>query len=155
MKIKEKKLLIILIIVLTFIDQFVKVIFISTKAKIGNIDNFSLGILNIDKSENNIQYILVIIIAIIALIRYISSNNSYINNCNKLIISFAISGCISMLIDRIWNRGVINYINISKTLSINLGYIYIIITWIGMAVLLTKHTINRINENKEKERKKG
>lgn len=147
---KEKKIIITLIVILTIIDQITKIILLSTGAKIGNTDGWSLGILDTAKSENNIQYILIFFIAIISLTRYITRNNTYIKMNSRVVISFAIAGCISNLIDRIWYNATVNYINIKNFTSLNLGYIYIAITWIGMAVILTKYTAERIKEKVEK-----
>lgn len=150
MKHNEKKILLILIIGLTIFDQILKIIFFISNVKIGNIDGWSLGIIQNSKTESNTQYILMYIIAIGMLIRYITRKNVYINTKSRIIIGFAIAGCASNLIDRIWNGGIINYINIPKFSTLNLGYIYIIITWIGMAVILTKYTGERIKEKNEK-----
>lgn len=148
MKSKEKKIVIILIVSLILLDQILKIVFLTTQAKIGNLDSWSIGILEQTKTENNIQYILVLIIAIMALIRYITSNNSYIKMNSRVILCFAIAGAVSILIDRIWKHGTINYINIPKFASINLGYIYFLVTWIGMAIILTKYTTERIKERR-------
>ena len=145
----EAKKLIILIIILTAIDQILKIVFITSNATMGNTDGWCIGILNNKKSENNIAYILVSIIAIIALIRYIKNNNSYIKMDSRVILSFAIAGCISNMIDRIWNGGTINYLNMPHFSSLNLGYIYFLVTWIGMAVILTKYTTERVKEKRE------
>mgnify|MGYP002870200010 CR=1 FL=1 len=56
-----------------------------------------------------------------------SQINTYIKMDSRVVISFAIAGCISSIIDRIWNGGVINYINIPNFTSLNLGYVYILL----------------------------
>ena len=150
MKNKEKKALLILIVALIFLDQILKIIFLATNAKLGNVEGWSLGILSREKSESNVQYILISIIAIITLIRYATRNNTYIKMNSRVVISFAIAGCISSIIDRIWNGAVINYINIPKFISINLGYIYIAVTWIGMAIILTNYTGKAIAQKRIK-----
>ena len=131
---KEKKIIIILTISLILIDQILKIVSIN-KTEI-----------NIEPSSNNTSYILISIIAIIVIIRYMLNNNSFIKINSRIILSFAIAGALSNVIDRIWFKSVINYINI-KEFHINLSYIYIVIAWIGMAIILTRYTINR---NKEK-----
>jgi len=146
----QAKKLIILITILTVIDQILKIVFLVSNTTIGNPEGWCVGVLNKEKSENNIAYILISVIAIIALVRYIKSNNSYIKMDSRVVLSFAIAGCISNMIDRIWNGGTINYINIPRFSSLNLGYVYILVTWIGMAVILTKYTSKRINEKKDK-----
>lgn len=153
MKNKEKKILIILIVVLILLDQIFKIIFLASNLKIGNVSGFSLGITQNIKSQNNIQYILISIIAILALVRYITRNNMFIKLDSKIIISFAIAGCFSNLLDRIWNGAVINYINIPNFTSLNLAYFYILVTWIGMAAVLTKYTSERIKERKNDNKK--
>ena len=151
MKEKERKTLIFLIIILTAIDQILKIVLFTSNYQLGSITGWSLGILSNKKSENNISYILVAIIAIIAIGRYIKSNNSFIKMNSRVILSFTIAGAISNTIDRLWNGTTINYINIPHFSSLNLAYIYFIITWIGMAIILTKYTSQRILEKKNKD----
>ena len=135
---KEKKIIISLIIVLILLDQIVKFIMIL------HGKNIVKDIENVD----NIKYILLNIVAIIVFTKYMKSNNSYIKFDSKIIITFAIAGAVSNLIDRVVKGNIVNYINIPNFVSINLAYIYIAITWIGMAVILTKYTRNRLKENK-------
>ena len=150
MKEKERKKLIILIIILTAVDQIIKIFIYKTNIKIIAENGWGIGILNNTKTENNVAYILISILAVIALVRYIKSNNTFIKMDSRVILSFSIAGAISNAIDRLWNGGTINYINIPKFSSLNLSYVYFIITWIGMAVILTKYTTNRIKEKKDK-----
>ena len=147
---KQKKILIILIISLIILDQIVKLVILGFNIKIGNQDLWNIGVISAERTDNNISYILIAIIAIIVLVRYIKSNNSYIKMDSRIMLSFAISGAASNLIDRIWKGCTINYINFPNFSSINLGYIYLIITWIGMAIILTKYTSVRIAERKMK-----
>ena len=74
---------------------------------------------------------------------------------SRVILSFTIAGAISNAIDRVWNGGTINYINIPNFSALNLSYVYFIITWIGMAVILTKYTSDRLKEKKERKWKKN
>ena len=149
MKDKEKKRLIVLIAILVLVDQVIKIVIYNSKIQIINSNGWGIGVLNNTKSVNNIAYILVSVVAIIMLVRYISSNNSYIKMNSRVILSFAIAGAISNSIDRIWNGGTVNYINIPNFSPLNLAYIYFIFTWIGMAFILTLFTRDRIKEKKE------
>lgn len=151
MKNKEKKILIILISSLVLIDQIIKIVLFTSNYQLGSITGWSIGVLSNKKTENNLAYILISILAVIALVRYIKSNNTFIKMDSRVILSFSISGAISNSIDRVWNGGTINYINIPNFSSLNLSYVYFIITWIGMAVILTKYTTNRIKEKKNKD----
>lgn len=148
MKDKEKKKLIVLIVCLIIVDQIIKIVLYNSKFQIINSTGWGIGIINNEKTENNAAYILISILAVIMLVRYIRKNNTYIKMNSRVILSFAIAGAISNAIDRIWNGGTINYINIPKFSALNLSYIYFIITWIGMAVILTKYTSDRIKEKK-------
>ena len=150
MKEKEKKIIIILIIALILIDQILKIVFYKTGIQISMESGWGIGVLNNNKTENNLAYILISIVAVIALVRYIKSNNSYIKMNSRVILSFTIAGAISNAIDRVWNGGTINYINIPNFSALNLSYVYFIITWIGMAVILTKYTSDRLKEKKER-----
>lgn len=149
MKEKERKILIFFIVILIFIDQILKIVIFKANIQIGNTSGWGIGVLTNTKTENNIAYILVSIVAVIALIRYIKSNNTFIKMDSRVILSFSIAGAISNAIDRVWNVGTINYINIPNFSALNLSYVYFIITWIGMAVILTKYTSDRIKEKKE------
>ena len=133
---KQKIIILVLITGLIITDQILKIIYITKQG------------INIEKSSDNTKYILISIIAIIVLVRYMLNNNSFIKMDSRIILSFAISGAISNIIDRIWKGNVINNIKLLSFTDINLSYIYILITWIGMAVILTKYSINRIKEKK-------
>ena len=150
MKEKERKILIFFIVILVFIDQILKIVIFKANIQIGNTSGWGIGVLNNTKTENNAAYILISILAVIALVRYVKSNNTFIKMDSRVILSFSISGAISNSIDRVWNGGTINYINIPNFSSLNLSYVYFIITWIGTAVILTKYTTNRIKEKKDK-----
>lgn len=136
---KQKIIILVLITGLIIIDQIIKIMYITKQG------------INIQKTTDNTSYILISIIAIIVFIRYIINDNSFIKMDSRIVLSFAISGATSNIIDRIWTGSVINNIKIPTFTDINLAYIYILITWIGMAVILTKYSINRIKEKKEKE----
>ena len=133
---KEKKIVIVLIVFLILLDQILKIT-IGFRNKI---------LLNDEK--DNISYILLSLIAIIVLSRYILNNNSFIKLNSRIIISFALAGAASNMVDRIWLGKVINYIEIPSFMAINLSYIYIAITWLGMALIMTKYTFDRIGERK-------
>ncbi len=150
MKDKEKKLLAVLIAILVLVDQVLKIIMYNSKIQIINSTGWGIGVLNNTKSGDNLAYILISIIAVIALVRYIKSNNTFVKMNSRVILSFAIAGAISNAIDRIWNGGTINYINIPNFSALNLSYVYFIITWIGMAFVLTLFTRDRIREKKER-----
>jgi len=133
---KQKIIILILIISLLIIDQILKITYITTQE------------INIEKSIDNTSYMVISIMAIILLVKYILNDNSFIKMDSRIILSFAIAGAISNIIDRLWAGNVINNIKMPLFIDINLSYIYILITWIGMAVILTKYSIKRVKEKK-------
>ena len=138
MKKKEKLIVFILIIILLLIDQITKIIAIKQGWMIRKTD-----------TNGNVQYILTSIIIVLVIIRYIFNNNSFIKIYTRIILSFGISGGIGNLIDRIWNKSVILFINFNN-IELNISYIYILIAWIGMAVILTKDTAKFLQDKKIK-----
>lgn len=138
MKKKEKLIVFILIIILLLIDQITKIIAIKQGWMIRKTD-----------TNGNVQYILTSIIIVLVIIRYIFNNNSFIKIYTRIILSFGISGGIGNLIDRIWNKSVILFINFNN-IELNISYIYILIAWIGMAVILTKDTAKFLQDKKNK-----
>mgnify|MGYP007107323039 FL=1 len=52
------------------------------------------------------------------------------------------------LIDRIWNKNVIIFMDLGKSIYLNLAYVYILIAWIGLAVILTKNTMKILKDRK-------
>lgn len=141
MKKKEKIIICIIIIILLLIDQITKITAIKNGYIIQNVN-----------TTNNGYYIFISIIIVLMIIRYIFNNNLYIKMQTRIILSFAISGGIGNLVDRVWNKSVIVFINLNNHLELNLSYIYIFISWIGMAIILTINT-TKFLKNKRKNRK--
>ena len=139
MKKKEKIIIYIFIIILLLIDQITKIIAIKNGYIIQNTNINSNG-----------YYIFINIIIVLMIIRYIFNNNLYIKMQTRIILSFAIAGGIGNLIDRIWNKSVIVFINLNNHIEINLAYIFILVSWIGMAIMLTINTSKYLKNKKEK-----
>lgn len=137
---KDRKLLIIIFIIALVLDQVTKVI--------GYVNGWNINI-NGDNSNNG-YYIIMTIIIVIMIIRYISNENTFIKLDTKVILTLAISGAIGNLIDRIWNKNVIIFMDLGKSIYLNFAYIYVLIAWIGLAAILTKNTMKILKEKKER-----
>lgn len=137
---KDRKLLIIIFIIALVLDQVTKVI--------GYVNGWNINI-NSDNSNNG-YYIIMTIIIVIMIIRYISNENTFIKLDTKVILTLAISGAIGNLIDRIWNKNVIIFMDFGKSIYLNFAYIYVLIAWIGLAAILTKNTMKILKEKKER-----
>lgn len=53
------------------------------------------------------------------------------------------------LIDRIWNKNVIIFMDLGRSIYLNLAYVYILIAWIGFAAILTKNTMKILKDRKK------
>ena len=137
---KDRKILIIIFIIALVLDQVTKVI--------GYVNGGNINI-NGDNSNNG-YYIIMTIIIVIMIIRYISNENTFIKLDTKVILTLAISGAIGNLIDRIWNKNVIIFMDLGKSIYLNFAYIYVLIAWIGLAAILTKNTMKILKEKKER-----
>ena len=137
---KDRKILIIIFIIALVLDQVTKVI--------GYVNGWNINI-NSDNSNNG-YYIIMTIIIVIMIIRYNSNENTFIKLDTKVILTLAISGAIGNLIDRIWNKNVIIFMDLGKSIYLNFAYIYVLIAWIGLAAILTKNTMKILKEKKER-----
>lgn len=133
---QNKKILLIIFLIALILDQVSKII---SYANGWNIN------LNTDTSNNG-YYIVMTIIIVLMIIRYISNENTFIKLDTKIILTLAISGAVGNLIDRIWNQNVIIFIDLGKSIYLNLAYIYILIAWVGLAAILTKNTMKILKE---------
>lgn len=136
---QSRKILSIIFLIALILDQVTKII--------AYINGWNINI-GVDTSNNG-YYILMTLIIVLMIIKYISNENTFIKLDTKIILTLAISGGIGNLIDRIWNKRVIIFMNFGKSIYLNLAYIYILIAWIGMAVILTKNTMKILRDRKK------
>lgn len=146
---KENKKIAILTIFLGIIDQISKIWIILINKE---IPIFQTGIVlriaekeNIDVT-NNLTHILLAIIAVIVMVRYITSNNQFIRKKSKIILSFGIAGIISNSIDRVIRGNVVTFIDFGKNTTLNLSYIYLTIAWVGFIIILLKNSTKGVGE---------
>ena len=140
---KDKKIIISIVTILFIIDQISKFV---AYIKGWIIQN------NGTHSSSNGYYIVMSIIIILMIIKYIFNDNSFVKIKTKIVLSFAISGAIGNMTDRIWNKNVLVFLKIGKYIDLNLAYIYITIAWVGMAIILTKNTYQILEDRKNKKR---
>lgn len=136
---KDNKIIFGTIVCFFILDQITKIIAIKNGYMIENTN-----------TGNNGYYILINIIVIGMIFKYILNDNIFIKIETKIVLSIAIAGAIGNLLDRIWNKNVIVFINLGKNIELNLAYFYIIIAWIGMAIILTKNTMKIIKNGNYK-----
>ena len=134
---KDNKIIFAIIVCFFILDQITKIIAIKNGYMIENTN-----------TGNNGYHILISIIIIGMIFKYIFNDNIFIKLDTKIILSIAIAGAIGNLFDRIWNKNVIVFINLGKNIELNLAYFYIIVAWIGMAIILTKNTMRILKSGK-------
>ena len=159
--IKNKKyiLIIIFILLLIFIDQMSKMYMVQDNSEkiISKIIKFEV-IESEDKIENNssITFILTNLIIIGAIIRFIILQSDRLSNVQYIFLSFILAGGISNLIDKIIRGHVIEFIKIGTKLpSLNLADIYILVGWVSIVAIFTKHSYDQLQERKKNARKKS
>ena len=134
---KDNKIIFAIIVGFFLLDQITKIIAVKNGYMIENTN-----------TGNNGYHILISIIIIGMIFKYIFNDNIFIKLDTKIILSIAIAGAIGNLFDRIWNKNVIVFINLGKNIELNLAYFYIIVAWIGMAIILTKNTMRILKSGK-------
>lgn len=138
-EIKSRKIICIIFIITILLDQITKMI--------AYLNGWNININS--NTNNNGYYIVMTLIIVVMILKYISNENNFIKLDTKIILSLALSGGIGNLIDRIWNKNVIIFIDLGKSIYLNLSYIYILVAWIGLAIILTKNTMKILKNGKK------
>ena len=158
----KKTYIVIAIIIITIIaiDQITK--FLAIKADYINvIDNF----LNFHIAENTkgtygigssstLSYVLTNLIVVAVLLKFITSQNEFINTRLRVFLSFIIAGGISNTIDRVCRGYVVEFIDFNLLPVINIADIFIIIGWISFVAIFAAFSVNEMRANKEKRKTK-
>ena len=125
----------IIVFLIIFIDQLSKILVIHY----GNIEWIS-NMITLSPNESssgmyeetskgiNILTNLVIIFIIFGIIK---SHNQFISNKTKILLSFALAGGISNIIDKLCRGGVVEFIKISNFPVFNIADLCIVIGWIS------------------------
>ncbi len=148
----------IIVFLIIFIDQLSKILVIHY----GNIEWIS-NMITLSPNESssgmyeetskgiNILTNLVIIFIIFGIIK---SHNQFISNKTKILLSFALAGGISNIIDKLCRGGVVEFIKISNFPVFNIADLCIVIGWIsfvaGFAAFSAKELQSRKDSKKER-----
>ena len=139
-----------IIIAIIVIDQISKIII----QKVGNI-NIEQNTYSISEEDPNsgMMYIVTNLIIIVIIIRFMLSQNQFIDKVLKVFLSFIIAGGISNLIDRIVRGYVLEWINISKIdwlPMFNIADILVLVSWILVVGKFTYFTAKELRRKTEK-----
>ena len=139
-----------IIIAIIVIDQISKIII----QKVGNI-NIEQNTYSISEEDPNsgMMYIVTNLIIIVIIIRFMLSQNQFIDKVLKVFLSFIIAGGISNLIDRIVRGYVLEWINISKIdwlPMFNIADVLVLVGWILVVGKFTYFTAKELMRKAEK-----
>ena len=128
----KNKTFFIIIFILIFIDQILKLIF--------NMEYY--------ENQNNLNLVSIStnLIVIIIGVQFMNSNNRFVESKTKLAISFLIAGGIVNIIDLIFRKQVVKNIVIGDLSIINLASIYVFIGWIFMAAIFAAFTVKQFRK---------
>ena len=146
MKNKIIRLLVIVVTILIVVDQTSKLL-VSNRLLNGSIWNEMFGI---EISSNtgmafgfnygsNCKNILLTIFILLIIATFIKNQLERIDTKTALALSFAISGGISNLIDRIFRGGVFDFIKFYN-ITFNLADIFVVLGWILLVVFLIDYS---------------
>lgn len=159
---KEKTLLIGMNIFIIAIDQLVKI----GMEKIEKIVIIP-GVLNFEVMQNSnaaygvgsnstIMYVLTNVVILGTILKFMTTQNQFVDLKLKLFLNFILAGGISNVIDRILRGYVLEFIDFRQVIPLpvwNIADICILIGWIAMAAIFASFTVkewrNKKNHSKE------
>lgn len=148
---KINKLIIAIVLILIIIDQISKIIILNL-GEVTIIPNiFILGVKQSEVSTSLVTTIVEHVIILAIIIKFIMSQNQFVETKTKVFLGLVLSGGISNLIDLIIRKNIVNFINIKignlNLPVLNIAYICIIIGIIlvvgNFAIFTSKEMRNR------------
>lgn len=155
---KEMIILIAIVIILIIIDQGMK-FWIHTVGEIQIIQ----GVLNLKVSQNTsaaygigsnstVMYVLTNIVILGVIIKFITTQNQFVDTKLKIFLSFILAGGISNVIDRVARGYVTEFIDFKQVINLpilNIADICIIIGWVAIAAIFASFTVREWRSKKE------
>ncbi len=146
----------VIIFIIIFIDQLSKILVINH----GEISLLSGNIIlkqvetssSIeDETAKGVTIITNILILGIVL-KMLRSNNQFVSNKIKILLSFLFAGGASNLIDRLVRGNIVHFINIGSFPSFNLAYIFILIGWISFVAIFASFSSKELTSKSKREK---
>ena len=145
LKNKVIKSIIIIVILLTIIDQISKILITQfIHEPIGN-EFFGIEIVNntgmaFGFNDGNVKNIFLSIFVLAIVFGFIKNQAERLDNKTIVALSIIISGGISNLIDRLFRGGVLDFIKVYKFPIFNIADIYVVLGWILLVIFLIKYS---------------
>ena len=160
---KTKKtyiILAIIVIAITILDQVTKFIAI----KLNYVDVIP-DFLNLHIAENRsgtygigfsstLSYVLTNLVVILVLLKFITSQNEFIDTKLRVFLSLIIAGGFSNTIDRIFRGFVVEFIDFKFLPVLNIADILIIIGWVCFVAIFAAFTAKEMRTSKDKKKAK-
>lgn len=142
---KKIKVMIILLISIVIIDQISKILIINfLKEPIGN-DYLKLEIVNntgmaFGFNSGNTKNIFLTIFVLAIVLTFVKNQIERIDMKTTIVIGMVLGGAVSNLVDRIFRKGIIDFIKIYKIPTFNVADIAIVIGWILIIIFLIDYS---------------
>ena len=142
---KKIRVMIILLISIVIIDQISKILIINfLKEPIGN-DYLKLEIVNntgmaFGFNSGNTKNIFLTIFVLAIVLTFVKNQIERIDMKTTIVIGMVLGGAVSNLVDRIFRKGIIDFINIYKIPTFNVADIAIVIGWILIIIFLIDYS---------------
>ena len=150
---KLHKIILVIVILIILVDQLSKILIINAgeitlisdilKLKVDNEDN---GMYDETSRAVNIITNITILCIIYGLIK---NHNQFVAKKTKILLSFALGGGISNVIDKIFRGQVVEFIDIGNVPSINIADICIAIGWISFIAIFASFSSKEFTKKKE------
>ncbi len=142
---KKIRVMIILLISIVIIDQISKILIINfLKEPIGN-DYLKLEIVNntgmaFGFNSGNTKNIFLTIFVLAIVLTFVKNQIERIDMKTTIVIGMVLGGAVSNLVDRIFRKGIIDFIKIYKIPTFNVADIAIVIGWILIIIFLIDYS---------------
>lgn len=151
---KMKIRIIVIIIMIILVDQITKIVIMNNSMQTMGI--ISLGYtagrkMDVDEVAMSV---LTDIVVFAIIIKFLKEQSKNMDKKVKISLACILGGGISNLIDKIWNKDVIEVIKIGNLPTLNVAYIIFVIGWILFIILMVKNTLKVKEEIKQIDRQK-
>ena len=142
---KKIRVMIILLISIVIIDQISKILIINfLKEPIGN-DYLKFEIVNntgmaFGFNSGNTKNIFLTIFVLAIVLTFVKNQIERIDMKTTIVIGMVLGGAVSNLVDRIFRKGIIDFIKIYKIPTFNVADIAIVIGWILIIIFLIDYS---------------
>ena len=152
---KESILLISIVCIIILVDQILKIWIHSA----GNINIIS-GVLSLKLSQNTsaaygigsnstLMYVLTNIVILGVILKFITTQNQFVDRKLKIFSCFILAGGISNVIDKVIRGYVTEFLDFGHSIPVfNVADIFVLIGWIAIAAIFASFTVKEWKSNK-------